>query len=61
MVGSVGLCSGRDRSFCCGFVEDDVVAVWDPGTKPGSTPAEVAPDCLGVVEVFCCCDCCDGC
>ena len=42
MVGSYVLCGGRDRSFCRGCVEAEADAVWDPGTKPGSTPAEAA-------------------
>ena len=42
MDGSSVLCGGRDRSFCRGCVEAEADAVWDPGTKPGSTPAEAA-------------------
>ena len=36
------LCCGSDRSFCRGCVEAEAGAVWDPGTKPGSTPAAAA-------------------
>ena len=42
-------------------MEEDAVAVWDPGTKPGSTPAVASPVGLGVVVVFCCGGCCDDC
>ena len=40
MGGPFVLCDGRDRLFCRGCVEAEADAVWDPGTKPGSTPAE---------------------
>ena len=46
MVVSSVLCGGRDRSPCGGCVEAD--AVWDPGTKPGSTPAEAVAGCPAV-------------
>ena len=44
MVVSFVLCGGLDRSVCRGCVEAEADAVWDPGTKPGSTPAEAAAD-----------------
>ena len=40
MVVSFVLFGGRDRSICRGCVEAEADAVWDPGPKPGSTPAE---------------------